>query len=1152
MVDFSLLQEAALDLSTHVAIKAVAGSGKTTLLIERLVRILERNGFKPDQIVAITFTEEAAAQIKEGLRNKILERIKQSNGLRTSWEEVYPLISLTKITTIHGFCASLLRDYPLEAGVDPGFSVLSPGEQKLRLLECIRQSLHDLSHSFDPDLETLLDYIPRFSLEPLMVQMIEQRSSLDQLAPGTSSPQRPWFEPLQEVYQKETSQRILRRQVWNELEELLTQLPPQLIQSGDSYARRCAAQQKLFQASPKLSPVQFLERFMSTLSIQVNPSRRWKDSSCYEPLRRLWSSLGKDLRRHPLSFDSSESENRHFTTALRTLTSTYNRVLRHYQQQKAKDSVLDFEDLLVVAAQLAVRKRVRDALIQRYRYLLVDEFQDTNYLQWEIMQRMIAPGTNFFAVGDAKQSIYRFRDADVTVFQELVQWVNSTGRLVEMKENFRSLPPLIEFNNRLFRTLFQAGLDYEADHQEMLPGRDGEPAQQQAACVEAFFYDAPSGGESFHEAEVTARCIGRMVQEEGFAYSDIAILLRTRTRLKEYEESLRRAGVPFHTVGGIGLYERQEILDLVNLLRFLADPDHDVALLGVLRSPFFNLSDEDLFLLSRAPETGCWKKLLRVAKKGLGDMLPAGWDCRGWKLAANCLEGWIADAHRETISGILRCALGETGYLEIVAASERSLQVTRNVTKFLDQVRDFERRRNRTIREFLRFIDALIKGEPREAEAATYEDLGEVVKIYTIHGAKGLQFPVVVLPDLGAPLLSARKNLFYSQTVRRGASTQTFLGLKIWNPDSGYCELEHPVHKMVQRLDEYRQIAEEKRLLYVATTRARDRLILIGQRVKHLSYSRWLCESGIEDYCSIIQDQSAATPGLDKRHSKAGNASLGSLFPRPERPVSISEKRVWTPTELALFSRCPYKFFLSRIEALPEGSRLNRVGTDEKDTLIGSLIHEVLERPIPNAASIERSLKIWKRRQENLFSEKELSHMLEKVRSQLKRVVAHPFYERLSKASEVASEKSFHIRENGLLIRGVIDKLFREQAGGWVLVDFKTGKIPSAGIEAKIVEEGYDLQVEVYMWAVSRILSSQDVQGLLFFTHTGDLVPIEFSPEVAKRCTDLVASLPRRLESSSFPKTKEIQYCYRCGFYEQGLCPGAAATSPSPKQKSLW
>ncbi len=1113
MVDFSPEQKAALDLSTHVAIKAVAGSGKTTLLIERLVRILEKNGFKPEQIVAITFTEEAAAQIREGVRKKIEEKMAQSNGSRNSWQEVYPLMSLAKITTIHGFCASLLRDNPLEAGVDPGFSVLSPGEQKLRLLECVRQSLHDLSHGFDPDLSTLLEYIPRSSLGSLFVQMIERRSFLNPLATGTRSSQKLWFEPLQRLYRKETAQIVLRRRIWSQLEEILAQLSPQLIQGGDSYARRSAAQWQLLQRRPDLSPVRFLEQFMKTLSIQVSPSRQWKDSPFYEPLRDLWLALRKDLHRYSLSFDSTESENRHFTTALAALDSVYSKVLRHYQEQKAEDPVLDFEDLLIVAHRLVARKKIRDALIQRYRYLLVDEFQDTNYLQWEIMQRMIAPGTNFLAVGDTKQSIYRFRDAEVTVFQELVQWVTHAGRLVEMKENFRSLSPLIEFNNRLFRTLFQPGLDYEADHQEMLPCR---------------------------------------VEEESFGYSEIAILLRTRTRLKEYEESLRRAGVPFHTVGGIGLYERQEVLDLVNLLRFLADPDHDVALLGVLRSPLFNLSDEDLFLLSHAPETGCWRKLQRAAKRGLGDRLPAGWDCRGWKFAADCLEGWIADAHLETISGVLRRALAETGYLEIVAASERSLQVTRNLTKFLDLVRAFEKGRSRTIREFLRFMEALIKGEPREAEAATYEDLGEVVKIYTIHGAKGLQFPVVILPDLGAPLLSARKNLFYSQTVRQGTSVETFLGLKIWNPDAGYCELEHPVRRMIQRLDEYRQIAEEKRLLYVAMTRARDRLILIGQRANHLSYSRWLCESGIEDYSPIIQDESAGTRGLGKGKPKAGDAGLRSLFPRPELPVSISEKRVWTPTELALFSRCPYKFLLLRMEAQPEGPRLDWERADEKDVLIGSLIHELLERSDPNGASIERCLEIWKRRHEYLFSAKERDLMLEKVRGQLRRVSAHPFYERLSRAREVASEKSFHIREDGLLITGVIDKLFQQQDGRWVLVDFKTGEIPKAEIEAKIVEEGYDLQVEIYMWAVSRILSTQDVQGFLFFGHTGDLVPIEFTPDLAKRCEALIASLPRRLDLSCFPKTKEIQYCYRCGFYKQGLCPGAAGILLAPEQKSFW
>ena len=1150
MVDFSSAQERALDLSTHVAITAAAGSGKTTVLVERIIKILEKNDFRPEQIVAITFTEEAAAQIKEGLRRKMEEKILPSNGVDPGWEEVYPLLSLAKITTIHGFCFTLLKEYPLEAGLDPGFSVLSAGEQKLRLLECIRQSLHDLSDQFDPPLETLLEYVPRALLEPIFSEMIERRSYLGQFVTGRPGDSAEWLEPLRELYRRETAQVVVRLNIWNELKEFLSQLPAELLGEVDSCSRRCTAQRDLFLQRGKLDADRFVEKFCESLAIQVNPSRKWKESSWYAPLKRLWSTVRRELRKYPLGIDVSEQETRHFTKALVALHSIYTRILKNYQERKAKDSVLDFEDLLAMTARLVSQDRVSRTLVQRYRFLLVDEFQDTNYLQWEILRRLVGASTNFFAVGDAKQSIYRFRDADVTVFRELQSWVRSTGQLVEMSDNYRSLPSLVEFNNRLFKHLLQPGLDYEAVYQEMQPYRVQEPTRSKPPCVESFFYDAPPAGEASFEAGQASSCVDRLVREEGFRYSDIAILLRTRARLKEYEEALRGANVPFYTVGGIGFYERQEVLDLVNLLRFLTNLRNDIALLGILRSPFFNLSDEDLFLLSLAPGAGYWQKLQNAAQGALAGKVTA--DGRSWEFAVQRLQAWIEESREQPMTAFLRGAVEETGYLEVVSASPRGAQNSRNIRKFLDLVRAFEKDRSRSFRELLRFMDAFMKQEAKEAEAMTSEDVGEVVRIYTIHGAKGLQFPVVILPELGHPLFSRRKNLFYFHSLRQRFSSQTFFSLKIWNPDKGYRDLEHAVHKMLQRLDEFRQIAEEKRLLYVGTTRARDRLVLMGRRTRSLSYARWLCESGVE--ASSVRFQAGAESIDQSRQvaSKTGVIDPPTSFLDIHPGRAVSEKKVWTPTELALFSRCPYKFYLSRIERLTEDPPFSWYQDERTEALVGSAIHEMLEGPTLKPVSVEARLQKWRRKNRNLLSSEKLNAIEERVRRQLKQVAAHPFYERLSRAQTVHSEKPFHVREGGVIITGVIDKLFQERGQQWVVVDFKTGEVMSSQIDAKIRQEAYDLQVEVYLWAISRVLSTNKVRGFLFFTHTGDLAPIGFGPDVARKCEDLIASLPRPVQASRFPKTRDASYCYPCGYYRQGLCPGGGVPSSEPEQRSLW
>ena len=1144
-------QERALDLSRHVVITAAAGSGKTTLLVERFVRILEHNGFKPDQIVALTFTEEAAAQMRQRIRQAVeIRRDQFTPGDRTEnpWERVYDLLSLAKITTIHGFCLSLLKEYPLEAGLDPAFQLLSPVEQQSGLFQSVCVSLTDLSKSLDSALEVLLEYVPRGVLEPLFLELIRRRNQLSAFDPNRFT-----FRYLEKTYRMETAQVLTSLPIWDQLQRLLSHLPQELLRASDSCSRRCQAQLNLFLRRRQLRSEEFITRFAETFSIRVNPSKQWQESAAYPTLKNVWNSLKRKLKKYPLSLGPpSSEEDHHFHKALKALHLVYSEILARFQQQKSRDSVVDFEDLLERAERLVRNPRVREALRYRYRFFLVDEFQDTNYLQWNILHPLIGPEGNFFAVGDAKQSIYRFRNVDVTVFGEVQRWIKRRGRVLEVGENYRSVPELIEFNNRVFGYLFRPGLNYEAVHQEMVARRCDSTIEDQGStreetenpveldprAVQVFAYD-PASSPAFFEPELVARCVKQLVRTSGFRHSEIGILLRSRTRLKDYEEALRQNGIPFQTLGGIGFYEQQEVLDLVNLLRFLARRWDDAALAGILRSPLFNLSDEDLFLLSLEKGDSFWEKL----QSGSRRVSPK----RHWRFAHNRLQAWLKESYQTTITTFLRRALNETGYLEIVAASRRGPQNCANIEKFLDLVRTFEKNQARTFAEFLRFLDTLLKAEPKEAEAAVLEDPHQGVRIYTIHGAKGLQFPVVILPDLGSPLLSRRKDPFHCETLRDGQSSQSFVALKIWNPDKSYDELQHPVYSMLRRLDEYRQIAEEKRLLYVAMTRACDHLILIGKKTDQPSYARWLFDSeALHDLRIKVSSGESLRAGCEPSASAVSKAGvdLEVSHPRFPAPEAVSEKRTWTPTEIAHFRHCSYQYYLSGIRALPEHLPFSREQIEQSQALLGSAIHRMLEDPVSRIEDLISRIETARDLTavyppSSIVGPEQQSALRENILRHLRRITAHPFYQRLLNASQLCSEKSFHIRKNELLITGTFDKLFRERDGRWIVVDFKTTEIASSQIPVKVRQFAYDLQVEIYLWAVSQILSTDRLEGFLFFTHTGDLLPVKFNSAVAGKCENLINRLPRRLCASNFPKTNDPEHCYSCGFYRQHICSGA-------------
>ncbi len=1146
-------QKEALDLSKHCVLSASAGSGKTTVLVDRVVKILETNEFKPEQVVAITFTEEAATQIRHRVQEVILARSQAaSEEAENPWQSLLDTLSFAKITTLHGFCLSLLKEYPAEVGLDPGFQIISAGEQKFWVQNCVRSALRVYSELFHPALSEILNYIAHNELQGLLVDLIQRRNHR-QLEALESSQQ-----SLSEIYFKENSHRLYHSPIWGGLKRFLDRVPSDLLTAGDSYASRCTTQKDLLVSRATFPEGEFARRFQETLKTRARPSKKWLNWPLCSELKSHWEEVKEEYKRFPLQLrtnrgDRVEGSGGHYNRTLELVRELYQDVLARYQEEKAKASVVDFDDLLEFAHRLVQNARVRNTLRRRYPFLLVDEFQDTNHLQWQILLPLIGPESNFFAVGDTKQSIYRFRDADVSVFREVQRWVERRGRLLELRENYRATPQLVEFSNQIFRNLFRLRLDYEAVYQEMKPCR---PASESTrfdpnSSVRSFFYDTLPDG-FLTEADFAVEAMEQLVRE-GFRRGEIAILLRSRTRLKDFERALSRRQVPFVTLAGASLYDEPEVHDLTNLLAFLDDPTFDIALLGILRSPFFNFSDEDLFLLSRLPGVGFWEKL------NSGDPVSSSASRMPshWRFASRKLKEWQTRYQFDTLASFLAGAVEEAGYGEIVSASRMGIQARANLEKFLDLVRSFELGHGPALRPLLRFLDALRAVDPADGGPVGEESSTDAVRIYTIHGAKGLEFPAVVLPDLGSPLPTRHRSRFYCESFFVGRERKTFFGMRIRNPDDRHQEWEPPVYRMLRRLETFRQLAEEKRLLYVAATRAQDRLLLVGRKNDEECYSNWLLAAGAESISERIlvssppdQAQTRSIPSLETEtgdlSAQAEAAPRASMEEFPagaaRLPRLSPRKRTWTPTEIVLFSKCPYRYYLKYILGTPEGTPMGWERIQDRHSLVGSAVHEILENPgaAERQEELEDLLNGWEQKNAPLFSVSEVTLLREQIQASVERVVTHPLFKRISHSSKVYSERRFHVSRRGRLITGVIDKLFQDDDGSWAVVDFKTGRIDSPDPTREARRLGYDLQVELYLWAASQILSTDRLSGFLLLTQSGHSISIPFDAAVADRCQSLIDGLPQTVESSEFPRTTDQGLCPSCGFFQQP-CPGAVS-----------
>jgi ATP-dependent helicase/nuclease subunit A len=511
---------------------------------------------------------------------------------------------------------------------------------------------------------------------------------------------------------------------------------------------------------------------------------------------------------------------------------------------KRERALLDFNDLEELTERLLarheeVRHSYNDPERGLIRALMVDEFQDTAPIQKRILWAIAPRSDELFIIGDAKQSIYRFRGADVTLFHDAREEFNSGGgREVGMDFCFRTHDRLVDFINYIFPSIFTSESRNDAPYKAMKATR---PAAHQNAAVEIHFItQRKDAEEKFNAAELReaeARLIARRIKEiiDGDAIvcdedgclkragpGDFALLFQASTNFETYEQALADADIPYVTTAGRGFYDRQEIVDLSNLMAFLASPTDDLHLAAVLRSPMFALSDETLFRM-RLRGGMLWDALRDDSIEIPDDEREAV------RFAREVLTRLREKAGRMSASQVIEAAIEETGYLATLMMLPKGERRVANIEKFFEQARALPRL---TLLEIVSRIENLKIREAREGEA-TIEESG-AVRIMTVHKAKGLEFPIVWIVDAS-----------YGGGRDRdlAAAHQEFgLAVNVKSDSASGDELQPAFFKMIKSIEARAEQSEKKRLLYVAATRARDHLIVSGALRSRSRGDDWLSQ----------------------------------------------------------------------------------------------------------------------------------------------------------------------------------------------------------------------------------------------------------------------------------------------------------------------
>lgn len=836
-VHLTIEQRRALDARLFsAALSAGAGCGKTTVLTERFLGEIDGEaGRSLGALAAMTFTEKAARELRQRIRDRCRSKIAAGVD-RSWWTLALRALEAAPIGTFHEFCGRVLRSRFEAMQLDPEFVILDEIIAASLREQAAASAIRRLLAARDPDLLTLgVDYGLR-SIRAMLEKTLASRTAEEINATCVENAER-LADRWRTIWESRGRAAALSkigpaaRACRAVLENLPPELSPQLANLRQEVLDRLGALD-----SPNCSDGALDALREAAKIVGVRGKNAWPDGDVKEAVASIFTTLRKRITDAPrltweetVTLESAETAIR-FANVAREAISDYDKLKRARQG-------LDFADLIALAHD-ALRPNndggaAADEAASGIEFVLVDEFQDTDEIQSRVLRILAGEGFatgKLFVVGDAKQSIYRFRGAEPTIFGRWRGAFHEPGRL-QLSENFRTVPRVLDFVNVLFADAFE-----EFDGSKSPPLIPRRPDFQDGPAVHFFWVeppppadDAPASKSKSKPKKPSAReCRGAEAEalahwlrgrlDDGWTVvdrktrkprpahaGDVALLLRAMTDVWPYETALADQGFDYHTIGGSAFYSQQEVLDVINLLSVIEDPTDETALAGALRGPFFSLTDEGLFWLSKTPG-GLMAGVERGDSPGLSDG-----DRAQAQRARRLLRRWRDLKDHAPMASLLERALDESGFSAALVCEFLGARKLANIRKLVRTARDFDRRGGFGLADFVGRLRAFADDPPKEEQAAVTEEDGQSVRIMTVHQAKGLEFPIVILPDLNRGVGSKTSSLGFERD----------LGLVI-KPTDGDC-LGWLAHRAIEDREERE---ESLRLFYVATTRARDHLVL--------------------------------------------------------------------------------------------------------------------------------------------------------------------------------------------------------------------------------------------------------------------------------------------------------------------------------------
>jgi ATP-dependent exoDNAse (exonuclease V) beta subunit len=1092
-------QRAAVDARGEVFVSAGAGTGKTTVLVERFVRSVCEEGLDVESVLVITYTRKAAGELRARIRAALHARGRADLARRLdgAW-----------ISTIHGFCARLLRTHPFAVGVDPRFRELDEEHGMVIRGESFERALAAFCANRDAERLRLLATYGAQGLRRKLTSVYETlRSAGRELTLELSEPV--------------------------DIAERLAELHDEarlLAMDADCSDKQAAAAQAAL-ALTTTNP----ERLLDLAGLRASGDR----AAGFESARK---------RLEQAAFDELALRDKDLLQELLDLFAA------EYAAAKQRESALDFEDLqLLTRDLLRDDARVREQEQLRFRALMVDEFQDTNRLQCELIDLLCGGPLerDVFFVGDEFQSIYGFRHADVAVFRERRA---AAAQRLPLARNYRSRPEVLAAVNHLFREEFGDGYQPLAASGEFTDPVFGHPVELHVTDKREF-KDAPISWRD-GEAKAIARRVRELVDRGVASAGEIVLLFAAGTDAERYEAALRGEGLPTYRATGRGYFGQQQVVDLLAYLRLLHNRYDDEALVTVLASPFVGVSNDGLVHVRRHAGR-------RPLFSGIERSLPEAFsenDERLVRAFKQRYERLVAASARTSLERLCEEIVSAHDYDLAVLAQWDGKRRYANLRKLMRLARSYESLRGPDVEGFVKFIRDQEAVGASQLEAVSEEEGADAVRLLTIHAAKGLEFKVVIVADAGRDTGGPPSA---DEIIVRPDGR---FGFRVVDPKSGKKRpvLDYEAVREAEREDER---AERLRLYYVAMTRAIDRLIVSGaidpEKTRDLDTPiGWVLsrlEAGDEPSDGELERGDARfvmrvhgyqpDPPAEPVESGEGQLTLFAELPsaptprgyrlpelQPPPPAPLHKVKRLSYSALALFERCSYRYYAERVAGLRE-ERGSLPGGDGglRATEIGDAAHRLLELVDLSAPALP-DVGVVRDWYPEVTDEE-----LERIEGFVDAYCTSELATRIAKLAGAVPERPFAFEHDGVLLRGRLDVLWRDGARALV-VDYKTNTL-AEGTPEEIIESDYRLQRLVYALACFRA-GADEVEVVYHFLERADaVVATTFGRHELAGLEEELSAAIRRIDAGDFTPSPDEFTCNGCPALDV-VCAGPKLRNP--------